>query len=1002
MLSIKKLTNVTSTSHYYEQDNYYEKDSQEAKVRSAWLGTGSKILGLDGQVDSQEFRRLLEGHFGDKRLGRNKDGKWSHTPGWDLTFSAPKSVSIAIEIGDNRELLDAHLIAVKETMKFVEDQAAQARVAIDGKNSFIQTKNIVAATFLHNTSRELDPQIHSHVVVMNGTQVNGQWKSLSSEKLFDNKMLAGKAYRMILDRELQARGYSTEITNGKEHFIELSGVPKDAIDHFSQRRKQIIEELFKRGMTGAKAASLATLGTRRNKAEVDHSKLKQAWRERAASIGFDYKAWQRDADLSHHFDAYQVPDSNSLEAPALEFDKEGSADTSPADAPLDHQSGVDSQDVDIRLVEPAGASESMTTDSSKGVDVDRIDASDYTLSTIDTDKAAKMEREHLFSIQRYREKIAPTKRSREFINYMIKYTSERDAAFTRAEFLEQVVEQNRAQINMAVIESTIDEAIEKGKLIRKSDLELTTPGAIKVERENIQMMKRGQRSVKPMMALLAKQRVAGACKRYERNLDIKFSRGQKLGIEQALTTKDRFTGVQGRAGTGKSTMLGVVKGITEQVGYEPKFFAPTGAAVSVLKDDLKMAATTVDQHLIDVSKIKEKGTAKRELWVIDEAGMMSSRQVNRIMQAAIDQNARVLFVGDDKQLEAVEAGRPFAQLQDAGMQTTEIKSINRQKNKELLGAVYNLLDDDIEAAMEKVSDSIIENTDRSERLKKTVDLYFEKGIKDSTIILPAREDIHNANTLIRDRLKQTGELSNDCELVTMLENKDMRQVAKGLPSSYERGDVIRFYSDDKSLNIGRGEYYRVVEVRSGDKRIKIESLLKDNKCTIDPAKFTDKKHNVEVYRTASYEISPGEEMRWRRTDKKLGIVNGDVFVVKSVDKDNITIESKGIESTFSKTDIRFKHADYAYADTTYSAQGKTSKHAIVMLESYRKNLVNQKSTYVSITRASESATIITDNKADLQIAIQQRLGENTQALKMENREKPEITKTKLAPTLDLL
>ncbi len=199
MLSIGALSSAAQGASYYERDGYYAKDDPEHRHASAWAGKGADELGLKGPVDPDTFRAVLEGRVpdgSDTRLGRRgKDGSIEHRPGRDLTFSSPKSVSIAALVGGDRRIVEAHDRAVAATLAWVEKNAAETRMKNPGSGELVPApepggqvpetgrmgrvggQKIVAATFTHDTSRNLDPPLHTHAVLANMVKgEDGKWR----------------------------------------------------------------------------------------------------------------------------------------------------------------------------------------------------------------------------------------------------------------------------------------------------------------------------------------------------------------------------------------------------------------------------------------------------------------------------------------------------------------------------------------------------------------------------------------------------------------------------------------------------------------------------------------------------------------------------------------------------------------------------------------------------------------------------------------------------------
>ncbi|MGS1000118.1 MobF family relaxase [Burkholderia glumae] len=302
MMSMHNVGSAGQALHYFSKDNYYT--TEQGLERSQWFGKGAAALGLDGQVDEKEFFELLSGRVAGKQLGRvvrddNGQPDWVHRPGIDLTFSAPKSVSIAAEVFEDHQVRLAHEEAVKEALEYVEEYAAQARKTVDGETITEETGNIVAALFRHNTSRDLDPDTHTHAVILNATRrEDGQWRALTNDELYLQQKVIGAVYTASLARALQKRGYAITAPDKNGNF-ELVGVTREQIEHFSQRSAARDRWLRANGIDPANATPAekerAVLATRERKRDVDHAVLSETWRERAQSVGLDYGAIQAKA-----------------------------------------------------------------------------------------------------------------------------------------------------------------------------------------------------------------------------------------------------------------------------------------------------------------------------------------------------------------------------------------------------------------------------------------------------------------------------------------------------------------------------------------------------------------------------------------------------------------------------------------------------------------------------------------------------------------------------------
>ncbi|BEM90551.1 conjugal transfer protein TraI (plasmid) [Serratia marcescens] len=297
MLSVSAVKSAANAAGYYEQkDNYYF----IGEMATEWLGTGAESLGLEGPVKGEVFRAVLEGHLPDGGdLSHMKNGKNTHQPGIDLTFSAPKSVSVLALVAGDTFLIGAHKRAVAATLNELE-KFASTRTMTDGVSALEQTGNLVVATFLHDTSRNLDPQLHTHAIVANATLAAGGWKTLSSDTkagsgfnniLWKEQVSIGAMYRGFLRADLERAGYVLREA-GPHGMYEVDGVPTEP---FSSRRQDILAAA---GVdAGSRAKTRAALDTRKAKDFTCMDDVRDYWRQKLKDeLGFDYAAFKAEVD----------------------------------------------------------------------------------------------------------------------------------------------------------------------------------------------------------------------------------------------------------------------------------------------------------------------------------------------------------------------------------------------------------------------------------------------------------------------------------------------------------------------------------------------------------------------------------------------------------------------------------------------------------------------------------------------------------------------------------
>ncbi|MDQ9388574.1 MULTISPECIES: conjugative transfer relaxase/helicase TraI [Serratia] len=312
MMSIGQVGPAGKAGDYYtHQDNYYVLGSMDER----WVGQGAEALGLSGKVDVKDFVAVLEGKLPDgSDLTRMVGGENKHRPGYDLTFSAPKSVSIMAMLGGDKRLIAAHNHAVEVAVREVE-KLASTRSMTEGVSETKLTGNLVVALFNHDTSRDLDPQLHTHAVVANVTQHDGKWQTLSSdtvgktgfiENVYANQVAIGQIYRHVFRQDVEAMGYETETTgpHGMWEFKRTEAVREP----FSKRSHAI--DAAAGPDASLKSRDMATLDTRKAKVTPDQAELFVAWMQEMKATGFDPKSYQAEAQSR----AMVTPSPTPLEA----------------------------------------------------------------------------------------------------------------------------------------------------------------------------------------------------------------------------------------------------------------------------------------------------------------------------------------------------------------------------------------------------------------------------------------------------------------------------------------------------------------------------------------------------------------------------------------------------------------------------------------------------------------------------------------------------------------
>ena len=914
MLSIGAVSSPSQGVSYYERDGYYAKDDPAHREASAWIGGGAEALGLSGSVDPDLFKNVLAGKVPDgtgRQLGRkDKEGNIHHRPGRDLTFSAPKSVSLAALIGGDRRIVTAHDAAVKRTLSWAESHAVETRMKDPetGRMVRIGGQKTVVAAFRHDTSRNLDPQLHTHAVLANMVRgEDGKWRTMANERLYASKMLLGALYRSELARELETLGYRIGKTHADGRF-EIAGVPRKAVEAFSTRRAEIEAATAGRGFgdhaADPRLAERAALMTRSHKRDVDKQALHESWLKQAAALGFD---------------------ARSLAAGAVrrEAGKESGGFLSAASG------------------EPRDAERNM------GRDADRA------------------------------------------IAWAVGHLSEREAVFARTDLFAAALAWNPGAISIDAAEKAVGRLEQAGALhATRAEIlgdSLTTDKALADEKEVIALMERGRGASKPVMrSWMVGPRLHNG----------RLTVGQKEAVHLILTARDRVVGVQGYAGTGKTTMLDRARVLAEKSGHRIVGLAPSASAARTLGAESGIESETLQRFLArnagiaegHLTRKAERGmhaVFRKTVLVVDEGSLASTVQARDLLRIA---NAlripRVVLVGDEKQLDAVDAGKPFAQLQRAGMKTAVMDEILRQKDAALKEAVRASLAGDVRGAFEKLGERIAEvKPDNLAGAAAARWLRLSGDAREHTgLMAPSHALRRSINGHIRDRLARDGALRGPALEIDRLVSRGYTTAEKSLAAHYAPGDMVGFQWDYRSLGVEKGDERRVASVDHATGTVMLEG--RNGEATPwQPRRVGGRRGAVEVYRTETIELRAGDRIRWTRNDAGLGLVNSHTAEVHSVEGGGVSFRLEdGQMLALGKDAPQLRHLDHAWASTVHAFQGRTVDNVIAVMEANHPHLTTQKSFYVEISRARYRAELVTDDAGALRERLEAATGERVSAL----------------------
>lgn len=974
MLSVANLTrqDLGKAASYYGDgaDDYYAKEGEAAM----WQGEGAERLGLEGEVDRDQFKNLLAGKLPDgSRVNRATRGEnTKERIGLDLTFSAPKSVSIQALIGRDPEIIKAHDRAVATAVAEAEKRA-MARRKVGGKAVIEHTANLVVAKFRHETSRELDPQLHTHAVVMNLTQrADGEWRALKNDDIVKQLKYLGSVYQAELAVELQGLGY--QLRQEKDGTWELAHISRDQLAEFSRRSQQIEERLAAKGITRDEATAAekqaATMQTRAKKEpHADRDAIFEDWTRRAKDLNIDFSRREWQADHGHE---RTEPGKEMGKDRAPERDRERDSSSDPRRPSTDAKGGDEKgrgRDADSGRSAP----EAEQGEADPGQNPGRGKARTSGLRR-PNEEAARLAVRYAVNHLTERESImreSDLKRvalthalgaarmtdiEREIKEQTGKGFLLRESAVyrpidqvgkadshTRSGWIEQLV---KGGMTKQAAQLRVDEGISSGRL-QTTDARLSTQTAVKREKAILAIERVGRGAVTPA---LTKDQLTAALQ------GTRLNDGQRASAELILTTPNRVVGVQGLAGTGKSFMLTEASRQLVKEGFDVKVLAPYGSQVKDLRKSQLDARTLAsflkgDRH---IGTLNDKSVI-----VLDEAGIVPARLMERLMKVVEQKGARLVLLGDTEQTKAIEAGRPFAQLQASGMALSQMAEIQRQKSPELKRAVELAASGRSADSIKEVK-QVHEVKDPHERRAALVAAFIEQPPQDrenALIITGTNDARREINQRLRDEFGTAGKGHEHEVLLRM----DSTQAERRFSRNYAVGDVIQ-PEKDYANGMKRGDTYRVLDTGPGN--VLTVASVEDPTKTIAFSPLTHTK--ISVYKAEKLEFSVGDQVRITRNDAAQDLANGDRFRVVEVTPTSLVLDDGGkrVELATDKP----LHVDHAYVSTVHGSQGLTCDRVFYEADSSSRTTARDVY-YVAISRARQEAVIFTDDLSKLPRAI---------------------------------
>lgn len=705
MLSV---TLIKSKGYYVNlsAEDYYQKGGEPL---GKWHGKGAAFLGLAGQIQEQEFSNVIDGFSpdGSRKLVQNA-GEKNRQPGWDLTFSAAKTVSVVWSQADKttrHKIQRAQEIAVQKALDWLESESVARR----GKGGRIkESARLVIATFEHGTSRAQDPQLHTHTLIMNAAvREDSSTGAIESKQFYENKMTAGALYRAELAKQLEQQlGFEVTPAGKYQNLFELKGVDKALVAEFSKRREAIEKAMTASGHTSAKAAEIAALDTRQAKDHMPREALFKEWQQVGKAFHYQPPLIQRDRMRQHSVQQVEKI-ANALQAKALE-------------SLTYHHSTFTQKDLLRKLAESAP---------STGLGVG--DIQQITSNCLAGNAVVRLGR------------VAGERR----------YTTQ----------------------EMLHIEQDLMQRVERSK----------TQERHAVSPRTIQKVCAAYPTLKPE---------------------------QHNAIRHIMTQKGSIQVVEGWAGTGKTFMLNAARQAWEQSGYRVHGAALAAKAAGGL-EEAGIKSQTLHRFLHQIETAQTTLTVK-DVVVVDEAAMVGTRQLASLVKHVEAAKAKLILVGDSKQLQPIEAGGAFQQIGDR-LGRAELMEITRQDLRWMRQAVKDMIAGKAEEVLEayaKAGQLDVQENWQEAKVQLVTKWATEGGVttpQENIILAGSNLDVYALNQQAQAARQAAGTLG---ENTLLLNNTQFREQ-----------DRILFTRNNRALGVKNGQLGTIERIQGKTLTVRLDT-----------------------------------------------------------------------------------------------------------------------------------------------------------------------------------
>ncbi len=958
MMSVSQGMAPGQAGRYFSREDYYLQGLEEGS--SHWYGRGARALGLEGPVAEESFRAVCRGESpeGDRivapKLIRDRESGLlveTHRAGNDLTFSAPKSISIAYAAGVV-EVREAHDAAVRSVLTHLEEHYSHYR-SPEG----IRCGGMVAAKFDHATSRNVDPQLHSHVFVVNAVHTgDGSWRANEPRAIFQDQKSLGLLYRQALARELSARGFEVEVRDRSQMFIELKGIDPLLIEHFSSRRQAIEEQVELWRAEGrfsevphARLYEMAALESRDPKRSITKEEVTRIFERGFEECGTSFAQVRRDLERGREFMvARTAPDASHVVDLAVR-------DLTEREAVLDRARLLD-QAVLISGGEHSVDELNLAIDGgTPGVQRLGHDARGREFYT--TREMLELESRNLERIREFPpfESVARAPEVEAYLELWQEREGVRLTAGQKAEVLQELTGRRGVALTigdpgtaktstLAIVEGFTEEVLRpEGREHLSFNLSHTGKAARELSLA----------TGKPALTLDSFENANPA---------------SKFALQRA---------------NGEPPMVVVA---------DEKILIPQGreAQVVLRVDEAGFLGARQAEHLLDVAE--------------------------ELRQSGV--RVKLHLLGDSKQMQGIQAGDLLRQVRELGLKEevdyAHLTEILRQRDPGLLEIARGLNREDRELAvnarealrsMEK-REEVLEIADPSDLRRAAVEHYLEEsrklsrmperaaaGERQQVLLVTTTNDARKDLNLEIRRARVTGREIEEGRSFPVLAPVRQGVTVEG----YQLGDKLHFsgeraedgrtvawgarlHAEGKVVGLDRERNLVRVnlsfETQDRQRRKVVREVTKEFSAAELPGRTT-------LLREEERSFSVGDRIVALKNDRGLGVQNGSLGVVREIDGTRMRVDLEGREVTLDLT--TYRHIDHAYAVTIQKSQGATVEHSILYAqvqpkkgmelvprdghgESYGRMSYNALN--VAVTRARFGTRVFTNSIDDLERSVE--------------------------------